>query len=59
VTESQLLVAWLLCHPARIHPVVGTTRSARLKELMDVLDLDLELQDWFVMLEASHGKEVP
>ena len=58
-TESQLLLAWLLRHPARIHPVVGTTRGTRLKESMEAMHLDLELQDWFAMLTASHGKKVP
>ncbi|MGB5316036.1 MAG: aldo/keto reductase [Robiginitalea sp.] len=59
VTESQLLLAWILRHPARIHPVVGTTRKGRLKESLEALDMELELQDWFAMLVASHGKKVP
>lgn len=59
VTESQLLVSWLLRHPAGIHPVVGTTRTARLKESMEALHLDLELEDWFTMLVASRGEKVP
>ena len=59
VTESQLLLAWLLRHPAGIHPVVGTTRTTRLKESMEALGLDLELQDWFAMLVASRGEKVP
>lgn len=58
-TVSQLLLAWLLRHPAGIHPVVGTTRGARLKESLQALDLELELQDWFAMLVASQGKKVP
>ncbi|MDM9631246.1 aldo/keto reductase [Robiginitalea aurantiaca] len=58
-TETQLLLAWLLRHPAAIHPVVGTTKPERLQESMDSMNLDLELQDWFLMLEASQGSEVP
>ncbi len=30
-SEDQLLLAWLLQHPANIHPVVGSTRIERLK----------------------------
>ena len=58
-SESQLLLAWLLRHPAGIHPVVGTTSADRLKESVQALDLDLELEDWFTLLVASQGHKVP
>ncbi|MEJ2162368.1 MAG: aldo/keto reductase [Robiginitalea sp.] len=58
-TESQLLLAWLLHHPARIHPVVGTTKPDRLSESAEALNLELELEDWFAMLVASQGHNVP
>jgi predicted oxidoreductase len=58
-TESQVLLAWLLRHPAQIHPVVGTTRAARLTEAVGALSLELELEDWFALLVASQGHKVP
>jgi len=58
-SEMQLLLAWLLRHPARIFPVVGTTRPERLRESQQALDIELELEDWFAMLEASQGHKVP
>ncbi|WP_165749469.1 aldo/keto reductase family oxidoreductase [Cellulophaga sp. Z1A5H] len=57
-TESQILLAWLLKHPASIFPVVGTTNFERLSESVAAIELDVELQDWFLLLEASQGKEV-
>ncbi|MFP2995311.1 aldo/keto reductase [Spongiivirga sp. MCCC 1A20706] len=57
--EDQLLLAWLLHHPAGIHPVVGTTNEARLKKAVEALDIELELQDWFELLVASQGHKVP
>ncbi len=56
---SQILLAWLLRHPAGIHPVVGTTRPGRLRESFEALSVELELEDWFAMLEASQGHKVP
>ena len=56
--ESQLLLAWVLKHPSSIFPVVGTTEPKRLLESMEALKINLELQDWFMLLEASKGKEV-
>ncbi len=58
-TESQLLLAWLLTHPSGIYPVVGTTRPERLEEAVGALALALERQDWFALLKAVTGKDVP
>ena len=58
-SESQLLLAWLLRHPAGIRPVVGTTEAGRLKEALAATRLDLELEDWFVLLVAAQGHKVP
>ncbi len=58
-TEDQLLLAWILKHPAGIHPVVGTTTKERLKQSAEAAKIDLELEDWFLILEASQGHEVP
>lgn len=58
-TEDQLLLAWILQHPAKIHPVVGTTTKERLKNAIKATTIDLELEDWFLMLVAAQGHKVP
>ncbi len=58
-SEDQILLAWLLKHPAQIHTVVGTTQASRLKDALDSLKIKLTLQDWFLLLEASLEREVP
>lgn len=58
-TEDQLLLAWILKHPANIHPVVGTTNQIRIKEANKALQINLELEDWFSILVASQGHKVP
>lgn len=57
-TADQLLLAWILKHPVGIYPVVGTTSKERLKTSMESIQIELELQDWFILLEASKGQEV-
>ncbi len=57
-TEDQILLAWILKHPSKIYPVVGTTTPERLKLSMEAVGIDLELEDWFILLEASNGYEV-
>lgn len=55
---SQLSLAWLLKHHA-IFPVVGTTQPERIKEAVKSLDIELDRQDWFEMLQWATGEEVP
>ena len=56
---SQLLLAFIMHHPAKVFPVVGTTNKERLRNSLEAININLELQDWFILLEASKGEKVP
>lgn len=58
-SEDQLLLAWILKHPANMHPVVGTTNKDRLKNAIEAQNINLELEDWFLILVACQGYNVP
>jgi len=58
-TEDQLLLAWILKHPADIIPVVGTTNTTRLQQAYNATKIDMELEDWFLILVACQGHKVP
>ena len=58
-SEDQLLLAWLLKHPSRIHPVIGTTDLTRITKSVEATQIDLDIEDWFLMLLASQGHKVP
>lgn len=58
-STDQLLLAWILKHPANIHPVVGTTNIERLKKSVKAIDIELELEDWFELLVVQQGHEMP
>lgn len=58
-TEDQLLLAWILKHPSGIHPVVGTTNKERLTQAIAASKIELDLEDWFLILVASQGHKVP
>jgi predicted oxidoreductase len=55
---SQLLLAWLLRHPAGIVPVLGTARAARLREGAAAQQLQIDREDWFALLQWARGHEV-
>ena len=59
VSEDVLLLAWILKHPSKISPVIGTTNKERILNANKALEINLELQDWFLLLEASQGEEMP
>jgi predicted oxidoreductase len=57
-SESQIVLAWLLKHPSNIYPVLGTTKTERMKDAIGALNLNIDLQDWFSLYEISRKKEV-
>ena len=58
-SDYQILISWLLKHPSKVYPVIGTTKSDRIKNTLGSLKIEIDLIDWFELLEASVGKRVP
>lgn len=55
---GAVAIAWLLRHPSRPVPVLGTMKVERLAGLAKALDIELDRQQWFEILRASAGREV-
>jgi len=58
VDRAAVAVAWLLAHPARILPVMGTNTLARIKRFKDAFKVDMDRQTWFELYTAALGHEV-
>ena len=58
-TIDQIALAWILNHPAKIIPVLGTGRIDRIKCAVDATKLELSREQWFKICSASVGDEVP
>lgn len=56
--ENQILLAFILKHPSGIIPIIGTSRATAVRELKQSVNIQLEEQDWFKILQAAKGKEV-
>lgn len=56
---GAVALAWLLAHPSRPVPVIGSSRLQRLQALASAPSIELDRQTWFRLLEASVGSEVP
>jgi predicted oxidoreductase len=59
VDAAAVAVAWLLAHPAKIMPVMGTNNLSRIANLSDALKVDMDRETWFELYTAALGKEVP
>ena len=58
-TEDQLLLAWILKHPSMVHPVIGSTNKDRIASAIKASEMELSLEDWFLILTAAQGHKVP
>ena len=58
-TEDQLLLAWVMRHPSNVFPVVGTATKSRLSAALEATKIEMDKTDWFILLEAANGYEVP
>lgn len=56
---DQVAVAWVLKHPVRFTPVLGTGKMDRIRSAASSLDLDLSNDQWFEIRRASLGRDVP
>lgn len=55
---DQVALAWLLKHPSKIIPVLGTGNIDRIRGAAGALDLELSRDQWFRVWTASAGEEV-
>ena len=58
VDWSAVAVSWLLHHPARILPVMGTNALPRIAALSDACRVPMDRQTWFELYTLSLGREV-
>lgn len=53
-----ILLSWLLTHPSDIRPVIGTSKSERIRSAVAATQIKLDREEWFMLWRASTGKEV-
>ncbi|WP_042351146.1 aldo/keto reductase [Bacillus massiliigorillae] len=55
---DQVMYAWLLKHPAKIMPIVGSGKMERIQAAVKALSLNLTREQWYEIWVASRGKQV-
>jgi predicted oxidoreductase len=56
---DQVALAWLLDHPVRFVPILGSGKIERIRSAVEAGALHLSREQWFAIWSASTGTPVP
>ena len=59
LSRTTVALAWLLKHPAKIMPIVGTTNPERIREAAQAAQVELTREEWYRLLIAARGEPMP
>lgn len=59
VTRSVAALAWLIKHPSKIIPVIGTTNPERIRDAINATEIELTRDEWYRLMEAACGERLP
>jgi predicted oxidoreductase len=58
-TSAAIALAWLLRHPSRMIPVIGSMDPVRIREATRADSIELTHEEWYCLLVAARGKPLP
>ena len=58
-TPAAIALAWLLRHPSRMQPIIGSTNPHRIREAVRAYAIELSRGEWYSLLTAARGKPLP
>jgi predicted oxidoreductase len=59
VTRTAISLAWLLKHPSKIIPIVGSAKPDNIRAAVKADEIELSREDWYRILVAARGKGLP
>jgi predicted oxidoreductase len=58
-SAQAIMLAWLLRHPAKVQPILGTLTPERLRESVKADEIELSREEWYGLFGAAIGGRVP
>jgi len=58
-TRSQVALSFLMRHPARVIPIIGTQTIERIEEAANATRVALGRREWYDIFEARTGEKMP
>ena len=59
VSRTAAAYAWIMAHPSRPIPIIGSQNAARIREAADAYKLEWTRTAWYKVLVASRGERLP
>ena len=59
VSVSAAAYGWIMAHPARPIPIVGSQQVTRIREATQALSFTYSRQEWYAVLTAARGVPLP
>ena len=59
VSRTAISLAWLLKHPSKIIPIVGSAKPTNIRAAVQADSVELTREDWYKILVAARGKGLP
>src|SRR5207244_13550492 len=57
--RSAVAYAWVMAHPARPIPLIGSQNPARIREARSAYSVQLTREEWYRILVAARGARMP
>ena len=59
VSRTVIALSWLLKHPSKIIPIVGSINPDRIREATKADNIELTRDEWYRLLNAARGEPLP
>jgi predicted oxidoreductase len=56
---DQLVLSWIMAHPAQPMPVLGTAKAERVRSAAAAVKVNISREDWYGLWEAAKGHRIP
>ncbi len=57
--RAAVVYAWIMAHPARPIPIIGTQNPARIREARSAYEVHITREEWYRILVAARGARMP
>jgi predicted oxidoreductase len=59
VSRTVISLAWLLKHPSKIIPIIGSAKPPHIDDAVKADTIELDREDWYRLLVAARGERLP
>jgi len=59
MSRTSIALSWLMKHPSKIIPIVGSINPDRIREATKAVEVELSREEWYRLLNAARGEPLP